>query len=473
MTTPYAEMPSEAVSARRIAEGIRSREHSCVAVAKEALERIEANAALNAFITVNPSLLAHARGLDRRLARGAVGPLHGVPVAIKDNIGTSGMPTTAGAVAFAGLHTGRDAPVVARLREAGALIVGKTNLDELAIAGRGQSGLGGQTLSPHDPDRHPAGSSGGSAVAVATGMAALALGTETVNSLRYPASATGTVAIRPARGTVDRTGVFPQSALCDVVGPMARSVDDAILLLDVLRGRAGSPTMPPAPGTPRIGLVRSMMGDGPEYGGVNAVIEGALERLSEQGGTVIEIDVPDLATASLYERLAVQVFEVAELFETFLSELSERPDVVGLNGVRTLRDVLERGPHAPLVPPFAEAALRGTLVDRTRAIEHRVRAAQETERLLRSLFERERLDAVAYPLCHRPAARPIGEDSRPERNGILASALGWPAIDLPVGMAMEEGKALPVGLDLMGPPEREATLVAIASDIEKGQPRRP
>ena len=219
----------------------------------------------------------------------------------------------------------------------------------------------------------------------------------------------------------------------------------------------------------RIGVPRAMFGRGPEHAGVDAAIEAALARLEGAGAAVIEIDDPTLATAPLYDRLAVQVYEVAALSEDYMAELAALPGATGLGGVRTLRDVLDRGPHAPLVPPFVERALAGSSDDRARAIEERARAARETERALRAHFERERLDAIAYPLCHRPAARPIGEPSRPERNGILASALGWPAIDLPVGVAREDGAAapLPIGLDLAATPERERDLLALALTVER------
>lgn len=453
-------------SVRSLIAAVATGERSCADVARDALAAIENGAALGAFVTVNPQLMDDATRLDRERAAGRAGPLHGVPIAIKDNIETGDMPTTAGTIAFRNLRTGRNALVVARLRAGGALIVGKASLDELAIAGRGQSALGGQVRSPHDPSRHPAGSSGGSAVAVATGMAALALGTETVNSLRYPASATGTVAIRPTLGSVPGGRMFPQSA-CDVVGPMARSVGDAVLLLDVLRGGTGRPPPPRALHGARIGLVNSMMGGGPEHAGVSDAIAAALERLVECGASVVPIDEPTLATAPLYERLAVQVHEVAALFADYMAELHALPDVTGLERVRSLADLLDRGPHAPLVPPFLEAALQATPERRTKEVTQRRAEAAAVDRAVRALFEREQLDAVAYPLCQRPATRPIDEPSRPERNGILASALGWPALNLPVGTATEDGVTLPVGLDLTAPPEREADLLSLALAIEE------
>ena len=456
-------------SARLIAAEIAAGDRTCVAVAEAALVRIEATSDLRAFLAVNPALLDDARRLDAARADGMVGPLHGVPVAIKDNVETRDMPTTAGAVALRGLRTGRDAAVVARLRAAGALIVGKTNLDELAIAGRGDSGLGGQMRHPLDRSRHPGGSSGGSALALLFGAAALAVGTETVNSLRLPASATGTVAIHPAREAVPRTGVVPQSPLTDVVGPMARDVRDAALLLPIMAGHP--PLGPPGPLDParvRIGVPRSMFGDRPEHAGVNGAVEAALDAARAAGAAVIPIDDDTLATAPLYERLAVQVHEVADAFAAYMIEIADLPSAQVPIGVRTLADILRHGPHAPLVRPFVEAALAGAAADRAKAISAHQEAVREVEQSLRAHFAIQALDVVVYPLCHRPAARPIGEPSRPERNGVLAAALGWPAVNLPVGTVWEAGasSALPVGLDVLAPPGAEERLIEIASWIE-------
>jgi len=439
---------------------------SCVSIAERVLERIDANRNLNAFITVHPELIDQARAVDARAQDGDIGPLHGVPVAVKDNIETCDMPTTAGTAALRNLHTNRDAVTVARLRAAGALIIGKTNLDELAIAGRGESGLGGQMCLPQDHSRHPAGSSGGSALAVLTGMADQALGTETVNSLRYPASATGTVAIRPTRATVSRAGVFPQSALTDVVGPMARTVTDAICMLDVLRGSTAlNRTLPDSP---CIGLMRAMMGKARENTGVNELVVDVLYRFAARHKcTVAEIDDPTFATAPLYRSLAVQVFEVAELFEAHMAEVSQQPGVGGMNGVVALDDILKHGPHAAMVRPFVEDAFALTSDNRRSEIERRAANARATALDLRQLLSQHGLHVIAYPICHRPAARPIGEPSRSERNGVLASALGWPAINLQIGRVEENGAQLPVGLDLTAPPESEGVLLAIATDIER------
>ena len=200
------------------------------------------NPTLNAVIAIDPTAREQARALDRRHAAGDwAGPLHGIPVLIKDNIETRVQPTTAGSLALAGNDTGRDAPLVRRLREAGAVILGKANLSEWANfrserSSSGWSAIGGQTRNPYDPDRTPCGSSSGSGAAVAAGMAVMAVGTETNGSVVCPASANGLVGIKPTVGLVSRTHVVPISHSQDTAGPMARSVRDAALMLGAMAG---------------------------------------------------------------------------------------------------------------------------------------------------------------------------------------------------------------------------------------------
>jgi amidase len=197
----------------------------------------KAGPALNAVIAINPRALDIARARDEeRRKTGWRSPLHGIPIAIKDNIDTTAMPTTGGNPVFAAIGPARDASVVARLERAGAIIFLKTNLDELAMSSQGLSTVGGQTLNPYDLTRSPGGSSGGTAVAVSAGFATAGLATETGISVRGPAANTGIVAIVPSRGLVSRAGVIPISFTQDRVGVHARSVADAVLVLSHIRG---------------------------------------------------------------------------------------------------------------------------------------------------------------------------------------------------------------------------------------------
>ena len=229
-----------------------------------------------------------------------------MPIALKDNIATADMPTTGGAVALREMRPAYDAPVVASLRAAGALILGKTNLDELAIFGSTISSLGGQTLNPYDRTRTAAGSSGGSAVAVTIGIVVAALGTETVNSVRGPATATGVVGMRSTRGVVSRDGVIPLSPTMDGVGVLARNVTDTAVVLEIIKGRdPRDPNTGSAEALPdaafaaaartgsvsgqRIGVLRTLFGADADNAEVNAVLEAVLAPAATAGAVVVDI----------------------------------------------------------------------------------------------------------------------------------------------------------------------------------------
>src|SRR5258706_1200927 len=191
--------------------------------------------AFNSILTLNPKALAVADGLDADRATGApVGPLHCVPLVLKDNYNTADLPTTGGSASLAGMQPSADAFVVAKLRKAGALILGKSNMHEFALSGTTVSSLGGQTLNPYDLTRTPGGSSGGTGAAVGAKPAHPGTRSDTVNSIRSPASANALVGVRPTRGLVSRSGVIPNSQTQDEVGPIARTLTDAALILDVM-----------------------------------------------------------------------------------------------------------------------------------------------------------------------------------------------------------------------------------------------
>jgi len=264
------------------------------ALVRQYISRIESfdrqGPRLRAVLSVNPKAVAMAQALDdERRTRGRRGPLHGIPIAVKDNIDTVDMPTTGGSLVFADSFPQRDATVIERLRRAGAIIFIKTSLDEFAASSMGLSSLGGQTLNPFDLGRSPGGSSGGTAVAVSAGFATAGLATETGLSIRGPASNTGIVGIAPSLGLVSRAGVMPISFTQDRVGVHAKSVADASLVLDAIRGfdaedlltEASLGFMPQAPfaassagpiGSVRLGKLTDMFREGPGFEPANAAI---------------------------------------------------------------------------------------------------------------------------------------------------------------------------------------------------------
>ena len=190
---------------------------------------------LNAVILVNPSALEIADGLDAKFkASGPIGPLHGIPVLLKDNVNTASMPTTGGSLSLQGYVPPEDATIVKKLTDAGAIIIAKTNLHEFAVWGETVSSLGVQTLNPYDLTRTPGGSSGGTGAGLAPNFGLLGIGTDTINSIRSPASANSLVGIRPTVGAVSRSGIIPYSFVQDAAGPLARTVTDAVKMLNAL-----------------------------------------------------------------------------------------------------------------------------------------------------------------------------------------------------------------------------------------------
>src|ERR1017187_3160655 len=274
------------------------------------LDRIKAydqqGPTLNAMLYVNPKVLEQADAIDKQLKRGTkLKPLQCIPVVLKDNFDTADMPTTGASLALKGMQPTKDAFTVARLRQNGALILGKTNMHELALAGLTSSSLGGQTKNPYELSRTPGGSSGGTGAALAANFATVGTGSDTVNSIRSPASANSLVGIRPTRGLISRAGVIPVSFTQDAAGPLARTVPDAAVKLDVMAGY--DPDDPvtalgigriPATYTAsldrnglkgaRIGVLRTLFGSGPDHQEVNRVMANALEVLEKQGAILAE-----------------------------------------------------------------------------------------------------------------------------------------------------------------------------------------
>lgn len=454
-------------------EGVTATILSCLDEAERCLAAAISGSHFNAFLRLNPRLLEEAEALDKLASQGRRLPLHGMVFAVKDNIETQNLETTGGAVALSGYLPRQDANVVRRMKSAGALIIGKTNLDELAGAGSTISSLGGQSLNPYDALRTPAGSSGGSAIAVAIGACCVALGTETVNSIRNPAHVCGVFGLRPTRGLVGRSGILPVSPSMDVVGPLARSVHELSRVFSVLIGHDPfdsiteaaarydldglSPERWPSVKDIRIGVPRGLFGMGEEHRAMNDVISLALDRLSAAGCVISELDDPLFQSARLYDDMALHAYEFRQAFDAWLTGLGADAPIASFKAYvedgrwpqRTMKVLLNEALHA-------ETA------DGKMAYQRKLQATSDIRRRVTHLMKIHRLNALAYPAQHRPALL-VGEPSRPERNGALASGLGWPAINLPIGSVA----GLPVGLDLMSKPYGEPLLFALAEAAQQ------
>jgi Asp-tRNA(Asn)/Glu-tRNA(Gln) amidotransferase A subunit family amidase len=411
---------------------------------------------LNAFILVNPAASAEAAALDaERTESGPRGLMHGIPVVLKDNIGTTDLQTTAGSLALKGFRPAEDAFQVRKLREAGAVIIGKTNLFELALGWTTVSSLGGQTRNPYDPSRDPGGSSGGTAVAVTANFAAAGLGTDTCGSIRLPAAHNDLYGLRPTNGLASRAGVIPFSATLDAVGPMARSVVDLAIMLDATVGRdADDPSTvrvatsyvdavdPDGLSGRRIGVV-TFSGDSE----VEGLIGSAIEEMKAGGVEVTEVRLPSGAD------IAPFFGELRFALDDYLAAQPRAP-------VRSLGDIVDLNVVTPAVGGFLSdlAAVSGLDTDAYRtALEGRRRFRDAVV----ALMDERDLDAIAYPASSSPAAL-IGGDPSPFDCGSAAYG-GLPAMVVPAGFTSD---GLPIGLELIGRPFAEPTLIALAAGYE-------
>ena len=446
---------------------------------------------INAVIEENPDALALATALDReRRQKGPRGPLHGIPVLLKDNIATAdAMQTTAGSLALLGSKPPRDAHLVARLRAAGVVILGKTNLSEWANirstrSTSGWSARGGLTKNPYALDRNTSGSSSGSAAAIAASLATLTVGTETDGSIVSPSSINGLVGVKPTVGLVSRSGIIPIAQSMDTAGPMTRTVRDAALLLTVL---AGSDERDPATADAsrhahdytrdldprglagkRLGVVRSEFGGGNDL--VSAVVEAELEALKSAGATLV--DVPALPGAGRYDaaELEVLLYELKAGMAAYLAEYAPASphrslaDLIAFNEANRAREMRYFGQEL-----FLRAQAKGGL-DSSEYVDALAtcRRFSRAEGIDQALAE-HRLDALVAP-TGAPAwltdfirgDNPGGGFSSP------AAVAGYPHITVPAGQV----RGLPCGISFVGTAWSEPVLFAIAYAYEQATNRR-
>lgn len=453
------------------------------------LARIEAfdaqGPALNAVIEINPHALAVADELDAKFEeRGFVGPLHGIPVLLKDNVNTKDMPTTGGSVSLEGFIPATDATIVRKLKAAGAIVLAKANLHEFAVWGETISSLGGQTRNPYDLSRTPGGSSGGTGAGLAANYAILGIGTDTVNSIRSPASANSIVGIRPTVGLVSRAGVIPYSSVQDVAGPMARMLTDAVRMLNVIAGPdADDPATASSSGDikpdytqyltagglkgARIGVLETLFGTRPEHQDVNAVVRGLIERLQQEGVATVSVQDSALDTNVLASDVSVHLYDLKPDLNQYLSASAPRAPV------KSLHEILASGKFSPSIDQELRKAQE--LSRDSTEYQQRLLARQKLrDRVLEILIENE-LDALIFPHQQRLVV-PIGS-RQIERNGVLASITGFPSIALPAGFSKPDERApigVPVGVELVGRPWDEGKLINLAYGMEQAvRCRRP
>lgn len=442
---------------RELGRRIERRDLSPVEVTRAALGRIEAlDSSLNSFITVlGEQALRDAESAERAIrTSGSLGPLHGVPVGLKDLYQTRGVRTTAGSRILADWVPDEDATVVERLRRAGAILIGKNNLHEFAFGATNENPHYGPTRNPWDPARVPGGSSGGSAAAVSAGLCFASLGSDTGGSIRLPASLCGVVGLKPTYGRVSRRGVVPLAWSLDHAGPLARTVDDVAITMNAIAGHdSGDPASADRPvpdfgagpdggaGRIRVGVLREYLGDGVEPE-VAAAVHAAAETLADLGAQVEEVSVPS-AVHSLGASIAILFSEAAAVHERW----------VGSHRDQYGADVLAR----------LEMGARLTGVHYLKG--QRARRAMVKD--FSALFEQ--VDLVATPTA--PLVAPTFEDVQTEasrgpllRFTRLSNVLGGPACSVPCGFS---ASGLPIGLQLIGRPFDEVTVLRAAHAYEQ------
>ena len=419
---------------------------------------------LRAVLRLNPDAERQAEHADAASAQGRLlGPLHGVPVVVKDNMHMAGLATTAGCAALHRLRATRDAEIVRRIRASGAVIVGKTNLHEMAAGVTTISSLGGQTRNPWAPGRTPGGSSGGTAVAVAASYVPLGWGTDTCGSIRLPASHCGLYGLRPTGGTGPMDGIVPLSGTQDTVGPLSRTLADLAVALDVtcgdrFRAAGAGPAAPfrtavadpPDPGRIRIGVLEGLFDERSRMGRrTTARVRRSLDALAARGVDVVSVPCDARALRGVSLIAHEFKFDLAD----FLAAEAHAP-------VRSLGDILDSGLyHQALGGRFR---VRDRPTERDSLAAEAARAAQAAlARTLTELLDDHEAAALAYPSSRvaawRIGTRPRGSNAEP------AAHSGLPAISVPVGLGRD---GLPVGLELLGRRGEDPRLLQIATFLE-------
>ncbi len=439
----------------------------------------ELNAYLELFEADGAAIDAAQKRIDEE---GAAAPaLCGIPLAVKDNLLIEGRVASAGSRMLENYRATYDATVIKKLKDAGALFLGRANMDEFAMGSSTEHSAFGRTLNPRDTSRVPGGSSGGSAAAVAADMAIAALGSDTGGSIRQPAALTGLVGLKPTYGAVSRSGLIAMGSSLDQIGPLAKSVGDARLLFEALRGLdpLDSTTIPedlyparPVPKKLRIGVPMNLLASGLDPD-LKAVFDATLGKLAGAGHTVIDIGLP----ASEHALAAYYVVMPAEV-STNLARLDGMRYGRAARGATLLDDyVLSR------TEGFGEETRRrillGTFVLSSGYIDAYYRKAEAARVSLRyaydGLFDRDdaaKIDVVAFPTTASPAFK-FGEKSDPlsmyleDVFTVTANLTGMPALSVPMGTVAREGKDLPVGMHFTAPHGAENVLFAAAGEVEK------
>jgi indoleacetamide hydrolase len=457
----------EDLSATEAVASMRRGDLSAEDYATALLERCQRGRRLNAFITLEPErVLEAARASDRLRTSGVeLGPLHGLPIPVKDSVNTKDYPTTGGTRALRDFYPAHNAELVERLVHAGAIVMGKTNLHELSFGWTSNNRTFGAVRNPYDESRIPGGSSGGTAAAVAARMAPIGIGEDTQGSIRVPAAMCGICGFRPTHGRYPNQGVIPITPLFDQVGPLARNVGDLALFDHVITGEA-VPDAPAKLDGGRLGVARDYFFDRLDTE-VERITARALGRLNAAGAELVEVDVPDLGRLIGLTTAQIELYHVMPMLTAYLAEFDA--------GV-TFDEVIEEA-GADIRDAFAKFVLPGGKF----AIAHEDFIAARDVHLpalrktLSDYFAANQLDAMVFPAT-QIAAPPIGDDTETKLNGSSVSfeavisrnispgsTGGLPGLVIPADLNRE---GLPVCLEFDGPEGSDRKLLTIGRAVE-------
>lgn len=448
------------------------------------LARIEQyNAEINALTVINPDALRRARELDREFRKtGVLRPLHGIPLIVKDNINTKGLPTTAGSLALSDYIPDEDAFIIKKLLDAGAIIIAKSNMAEWAFSPmHTESSTAGMTRNPYNTEYVPAGSSGGTAAAIASNLAVIGLGTDTGNSIRGPSSHCSLVGFRTTLGLISRSAIVPLYLRNDVVGPMCRTVEDATRVMEVMAGydmddqltRYSKGKIPDnytqfleADGLKgaRIGVLRVLSENSPDAE-IKELFEQALGDMESMGAVLVDpVEIPDFSTLRQDQWCAV----FREDVETFLSKYVKR------DTMKTIEDIIRVGASTDYVKDRLQmfASSSPAHDDDNACLDaytdpRRIAFRKAIEMVMDSL----ELDAIVYPSWNNRPARIEYYDSEylGDNSQVIAPHTGQPAFTVPMGFT--EGN-LPAGIQFLGRMYDEPTLVRLTYSYEQGTKHR-
>ena len=461
---------------------------TCRGLTEKFIARIQAyNPLINAIITLNREALSVADTLDLALAAGnATGSLFCIPILVKDNYDTTDMKTTGGCLDLADSQPTHDAPVVAALKRAGAIILGKTNLHELALEGLSVSSLGGQTINPYDLSRTPGGSSGGTGAAIAASFAVFGTGTDTVNSLRSPASANSLFSMRPTRGLISRSGIIPISYTQDAIGPITRNVNDLAIALNVMASVGYDPDdnatalVPPSSvgvdystvgvvgslRSIRLGLIETFFNrtDSEETTPVIAAVNAAVSSLTAAGATIVPISSSVYNSSAILEAYDTQKYEFRQEMNDYIARSSlhgEHPPSID-DLYKSKKFLVIPAQYSYVNTALVSSTDNATYATRKLGIQNLILALQTT-------FKEHSLDALIYPEQANLVVK-IGAASQSGRNGISAAVTGFPVVTVPAGFSPATKEApvgVPIGMEILGLPWNEAKLLSIAKTVSE------